>query len=201
MKKVILIFILIVFTSLDLSSEYLAKNISVDFLLLAKRKYGDKSKTRLVLWDKMVERMRTKKVVRQLKAVNSFFNKIKYMDDKKIWGKDDFWSVPFEFLGIGAGDSEDYAIAKYYTLIELGISKNKLKIVHVILTKKRVPKEHVVLNYYHKPTSIPIVLDNEVKILTIATKRKDLKPIYYFNPRELNEILFNQKTNSDFTPK
>ena len=39
----------------------------------------------------------------------------------------------------------------------------------------------MVLTYYHKPGATPIVLDNINKKLKLATKRKDLKPVYSFN--------------------
>lgn len=39
----------------------------------------------------------------------------------------------------------------------------------------------MVLTYYHKPTSTPIVLDNVNKKLKLATKRPDLRPVYSFN--------------------
>ena len=39
----------------------------------------------------------------------------------------------------------------------------------------------MVLDYYHKANSTPIILDNVNKKLQLASKRKDLKPIYSFN--------------------
>ena len=52
----------------------------------------------------------------------------------------------------------------------------------------------MVLNYYHKPTSTPIILDSANKSLKLATKRKDLKPIYSFNASGLWEA--KNKTKS-----
>ena len=45
------------------------------------------------------------------------------MEEKK-----DYWATPIEFMGTGAGDCEDYAIAKYFSLINLGIPEDKLRI-------------------------------------------------------------------------
>ena len=107
--------------------------------------------------------------------------------DKNHWGKKDYWATPFEFMGTGAGDCEDYAIAKYFTLRKLGIPENKLRITYVKYLKKRSKSEqaHMVLTYYHKANSTPVVLDNIIKRLKLASKRTDLKPIYSFNAQGL----------------
>ena len=85
---------------------------------------------------KCLEKAKGKKTVKQLKSVNDFFNKIKYMSDKKVWKKKDYWASPFEFLGVGAGDCEDYAIAKYFALRALGVPDKKLKITYVKLKQR-----------------------------------------------------------------
>jgi predicted transglutaminase-like cysteine proteinase len=182
MKKIIFI---ILFISLMVYSAggYKPKNISQENLTKIAKKYGKKAKRRVVIWDKMLQKAKKyKKIVKKLKAVNDYFNKIKYMSDKKVWKKKDYWASPFEFMGVGAGDCEDFAIAKYFALRALNISDKKLKITYVKLKHRNGRMEaHMVLNYYHKPTSTPIVLDNANKALKLASKRKDLKPIYSFN--------------------
>ena len=182
MNKIIISIIFISLSAL-LFAGYSTKNISKENLAKIKKKYGKKAQKRVIIWDKMLEKAKkTKKIVKKLKAVNDFFNKMKYMSDKKVWKKKDYWASPFEFMGVGAGDCEDYAIGKYFALRALGIPDKKLKITYVKITHKNGRKEaHMVLNYYHKPTSTPIVLDNYNKSLKLATKRKDLKPVYSFN--------------------
>lgn len=186
MKKLIIITLFLSFTSY-LFSEYSTKNISAENFEKIKRKYGKKAEKRVVLWDKMLEKAKGKKTVRQLKSVNDFFNQIKYVSDQKVWKKEDYWASPFEFMGVGAGDCEDFAIAKYFALRALGVSDKKLKITYVKLQQKGKSVAHMVLNYYHKPTSTPIILDSANKSLKLATKRKDLKPIYSFNASGLWE--------------
>jgi len=182
MKKIIFI---VLFASLIVYSSggYSPKNISKENLNKIAKKYGKKAKRRVIIWDKMLQKAKKyKKTVKKLKAVNDFFNKIRYMSDKKVWEKKDYWASPFEFMGVGAGDCEDFAIAKYFALRALNIPDKKLKITYVKLKHKNGRMEaHMVLNYYHKPTSTPIVLDSANKALKLASKRKDLKPIYSFN--------------------
>ena len=182
MKKIFLLSFIFIL-SIYLFANYKLKNISQANLTKIEKKYGPKAKQRVVLWDKMLEKAKKQKTVKKLKTVNDFFNKIKYLSDKKVWKKKDYWASPFEFLGVGAGDCEDYAIAKYFALRAVGISDKKLKITYVILShkNKKYEEAHMVLNYYHKPSSTPIILDNAIKTLKLANKRKDLKPIYSFN--------------------
>ena len=151
------------------------------------KKYGPQASKRVEIWDRIMQESQNKKVLHKLKNVNDFFNKIKYKRDLAHWGKNDYWAAPFEFMGTGAGDCEDYAIAKYYSLIKLGIPEHKLRITYVKLLRKRTKYEeaHMVLTYYHKKNSTPIVLDNVNKKLQLASKRKDLKPIYSFNANGL----------------
>jgi predicted transglutaminase-like cysteine proteinase len=182
MKSILAGMIVVIFTYYLFASNTL-KNISEKDLIKIEKKYGKKAKRRVEIWDKMLEDAKGKKAVKKLKAVNDFFNKIKYLPDRKVWKKKDYWAAPFEFMGVGAGDCEDYAIAKYFALRALGIPDEKLKITYVKLKQKRKKYEeaHMVLNYYHKPNSTPIILDNVNKKLKLATKRTDLKPVYSFN--------------------
>lgn len=162
-------------------------NFSQKKLKSVENKYGEKAKKRVELWDKVIQNAKDKDVLNKLKDVNDFFNKLKYKTDPRHWKKKDYWASPFEFLGTGAGDCEDYAIAKYYTLRKLGIPEKKLRITYVKLLRARTKYQqaHMVLTYYHKPNSTPIVLDNINKKLKLATKRKDLRPVYSFNANGL----------------
>ena len=162
-------------------------NITPKKMAQFSKKYGPQATKRVEIWDRIMQESQNKKVLHKLKNVNDFFKKIKYKRDLAHWGKNDYWAAPFEFMGTGAGDCEDYAIAKYYSLIKLGIPEHKLRITYVKLLRKRTKYEeaHMVLTYYHKKNSTPIVLDNVNKKLQLASKRKDLKPIYSFNANGL----------------
>ena len=177
------LFLIVLFSIVSLNMTNAANFVDDKTLLAIKEKYGTKGLKRVQLWDNMVTKAKTKKILYKLKYVNDFFNKIPYRTDKKHWGQDDYWATPFEFMGSGAGDCEDYSIAKYFTLRKLGVKDEKLRIMYVKLQRKRTKYEesHMVLTYYDKPTSTPIVLDNVNKKLQLASKRDDLKPVYSFN--------------------
>jgi predicted transglutaminase-like cysteine proteinase len=148
-----------------------------------KNKYGTKIYNKLSAWDKMLIKAKNAKTLQKLKYVNDFFNTVRYSSDLKHWHKIDYWATPYEFIGTAAGDCEDYAIAKYFALVRLGIPVNKLRISYVKLLRQRTKYEeaHMVLSYYHKPNSTPIILDNVNKRLKLVSQRKDLKLVYSFN--------------------
>ena len=139
--------------------------------------YGDEGKKRLIQFDKMLRGAQYKSTLTKLKIVNNFFNSLTYKEDSLHWKEKDYWASPFEFIGSGAGDCEDFAIAKYFALRLLGIDSTKLKVTFAFIENrsKKDTIQHVVLNYYHNPSVTPIVLDNMNKRLQLATKRKDLK--------------------------
>jgi len=197
MRRLTTIVLLLFFLILTYGITKAPYNISEEKLNAITKKYGEKARKRVLIWDKIIESNKNKKTLKKLKAVNDFFNKITYKRDIKHWGKKDYWATPFQFMGTGAGDCEDYAIAKYFSLKMLGIPEEKLRITYVKLIRRQTKYDeaHMVLTYYHKPNSIPIVLDNINKRLMLASKRKDLKPIYSFNAAGLWKAQKKGKTS------
>ncbi|AXX94418.1 MULTISPECIES: transglutaminase-like cysteine peptidase [Arcobacter] len=183
MKKMLFILIfLIPFLSLFVTAS---KTFNIDPAQLAsiENKYGSSAKKRVEMWDSMMEASKNESVLNKLKNVNDFFNRLTYKTDLAHWKRKDYWATPVEFMGTGAGDCEDYAIAKYFSLIKLGIPDDKLRITYVTYSKanSRFDQAHMVLTYYHQAGAIPVVLDNINESLQLATKRPDLKPVYSFN--------------------
>ena len=91
----------------------------------------------------------------------------------------DYWAAPIEALKSGKGDCEDYAIAKYMTLISMGIGAENLRITYVKATD--FGQAHMVLAYYETLNEVPLILDNLNSNILPATKRPDLIPVYGFN--------------------
>ncbi len=68
----------------------------------------------------------------RLGEINRAINlKLKPKSDLALYGADDVWSPPLATLAIGAGDCEDYAIAKFVALQEAGVSPDDLRILIV----------------------------------------------------------------------
>jgi predicted transglutaminase-like cysteine proteinase len=115
-----------------------------------------------------------------LQSVNVFLNKLVPADsDQQHWGQVDYWATPAESIGSEGGDCEDYAMAKYYMLRELGVPLERLRITYV---KARVA--HMVLAYYARPDAEPLILDNLDDRVNPASERPDLVPVYSFNDDE-----------------
>ena len=158
--------------------------ISNSDLAKIEQKYGTQARNKVEDWDIMIQGAKNESILNQLQMVNDFFNKIPYKTDMIHWGKKDYWATPIEFMGTNAGDCEDYAIAKYFSLIKLGIPDSKLRITYVSYSKanSNYDQAHMVLSYYHQAGGEPVILDNINKTLQPGSKRTDLKPVYSFNP-------------------
>ncbi|AIS58034.1 transglutaminase-like cysteine peptidase [Vibrio coralliilyticus] len=145
--------------------------------------YGDRAGKRVETWRREMEQFQGLSERQKLTEVNAFFNQLNFVNDDRLWGKKDYWATPLEFLGSNAGDCEDFTIAKYFSLLELGVSDKKLRLVYVkAITLNQF---HMVLAYYSKPSAEPILLDNIDPEIKKASKRRDLLPIYSFNGKNL----------------
>lgn len=112
----------------------------------------------------------------KIEAVNSFYNKVRYVEDRNNYGVSDYWATPDEFVARG-GDCEDYVIAKYVALKAMGFSENQLRLAVVQDTWKGIP--HAVLVIY---TSNGIkFLDNQYKSVKDADGFTRYRPIYSIN--------------------
>lgn len=162
-------------------------SIAKVFMDKIEREYGPIAKKRAFYLVQMMNEARDLDDMGKMEKVNDFFNQTPYASDKTTWGISDYWATRYEFIGKDRADCEDYVIAKYFTLKELGVPTSKLFMTYA--KSIRYKTAHLVLTYYETPRSIPLVLDNyNFKILP-ATVRDDLIPIYSFSGDEL----FNAK--------
>lgn len=154
--------------------------ISHVLLISIENKYGQAAALRLQEWQTMIRTAKQLPELEKLKVVNDFFNqRIEFVDDIDLWGLADYWATPLELLARGAGDCEDYSIAKYFTLKELGVAESKMRITYV--KALRLNQAHMVLTYFTSTRSVPLVLDNLIAAIEPASDRSDLLPVYSFN--------------------
>ncbi|CAD5109659.1 cysteine protease LapG [Zestomonas carbonaria] len=160
-----------------------------DFALIlqnAEKRYGDlgAARERIEEWGRLVDASGGLSEADKLRTVNAFFNRqLRFVDDDRNWRQTDYWATPVEALVKGAGDCEDYSIAKYFTLRRLGIPSEKLRITYV--KALAYDQAHMVLTYYASPSAEPLVLDNLVGEIRPASQRQDLLPVYAFNAEGL----------------
>lgn len=93
--------------------------------------YGDRAGRRVETWRQKMSDYSGLSESEKLTRVNNFFNQLNFVNDDQLWGKNDYWATPLEFLGSNAGDCEDFTIAKYFSLLELGVSDKKIGRAHV----------------------------------------------------------------------
>ena len=157
--------------------------------VLAQR-FGAPAAGAFVDWQTLLKQGAEQPAPAKLKLVNDFFNRrIKFDEDLTVWKKSDYWATPMETLGRGAGDCEDFAIVKYFTLLLLGIPDEKLRLVYVQARiggiNSSITQAHMVLAFYPVPDAEPLILDNLINDLRPASRRPDLLPVFSFNSQGL----------------
>jgi len=149
------------------------------------RQFGPAARGRLETWKRYAEE---RKALRQseaelLRDVNRTLNRIRFVEDATHWGEEDYWATPAESVSSNGADCEDFSIAKYFLLKELGVPISKLRMTYVRAVKLKQP--HMVLAYYARPDADPLVLDNLEDTVRPASQRPDLVPVYSFNDEEV----------------
>ena len=142
-------------------------------------KYGDKAVDRVKTWKKLIDSNQDKNDQEKLELVNAFINDLQFVDDMIHWGKSDYWATPIETLASNGGDCEDFSISKYFTLRALNVPEGHLRLTYVKSLK--LNQAHMVLTYTNPPGTVPLVLDNLIHTIELATQRTDLMPVYSFN--------------------
>jgi predicted transglutaminase-like cysteine proteinase len=144
--------------------------------------YGDPCSARLAgkcttgEWRQLVSRLADKPRRERIDKVNAFFNRIPYVVDASNWGVADYWATPLQFLS-RAGDCEDYAVAKYVTLRQLGFSSDEMRVVVLDDTNLRVP--HAILTVVDGDRLL--VLDNQIPDVVDSKRILHYKAIYSIN--------------------
>ena len=145
-------------------------------------KFGPQVPSRLAAWQEFVHATGSMQQVfgdnlKTLRQVNTFFNRIPFIDDRT------HWRGGAESVASNGADCEDFSIAKYFALKELGVPIQRLRITYVKAV--RLNQAHMVLAYYPEPNAVPLILDNLENDVRPATERRDLIPVYSFNDEDV----------------
>jgi predicted transglutaminase-like cysteine proteinase len=97
---------------------------------------------------------------------------IRPMSDLAQYGVEDYWASPLESLSSGAGDCEDYAIAKYVALEESGIAPADLQLE--IVRDVEHQATHAVVEVRYKDEWL--ILDNRT-LLIMNTEQTHYYPM------------------------
>jgi len=153
--------------------------LSKELLTGIEHQYGYDARQRVLVWNELIIANRHLEEIDKLKKVNEFFNKLDFVNDIDHWGKEDYWATPLQMLTSNGGDCEDFSIAKYFTLREMGVPADRMRLTYVKALE--LNQAHMVLTYYSSPDAEPLILDNLVAEILPSSKRDDLLPVYSFN--------------------
>lgn len=160
-------------------ADKLLKTVTQRFGVPSAQKFRD--------WQKLVaDTQKIADPAQQTQKVNEFWNRrMQFMEDKEAWGQSDYWATPMESLGHGKGDCEDFAIAKYFTLLSAGMDVSQLRLIYVKArmggAASNIAQAHMVLAFYSDPDAEPQILDNLLGDIRPASRRQDLSPVFSFN--------------------
>lgn len=122
-------------------------------------------------------RVQNMSAAQTLGVVNRSVNgAMRYRSDARNWGQGDYWADPSEVAQKGAGDCEDFAIAKYWLLRSLGFSADKLQVV--VLSDTRRQLYHAVLVAH--VDGVAYVLDNLSNAVSTDQRYTNYMPIMSF---------------------
>lgn len=149
--------------------------------------FGAQVPARLKHWQDFIQtlspRARTVDAGYMLDRVNEFVNRLPAIPDIEHWKVIDYWATSAESFASNGGDCEDFVIAKYFALKELGVPIERLRLVYVRM--RNASEAHMVLAYYARPDAVPLILDNLFARIVPATERPDLTPVFSFNDDDL----------------
>lgn len=149
------------------------------------QRFGAGTAVRLRTWKQYAAKLKDgpRAEAELLGEVNRFLNRVRFVDDPVHWREPDYWATPAESVGSNGADCEDFSIAKYFLLRELGVPVGRLRMTYVKAVK--LNQAHMVLAYYPRPDAEPLVLDNLEDAVRPASQRPDLIPVYSFNDEEV----------------
>jgi len=128
------------------------------------------------VWQEMISDLKQKSSADKISEVNRHMNKAPYITDMVNWGVRDYWASLKQFFRKD-GDCEDYAIAKYFSLKELGIPGENMRIVVVHDTSLNIP--HAVLVVYADGEKW--ILDNQIGYVVKEKAVLHYRPLYSIN--------------------
>jgi hypothetical protein len=155
------------------------------------------STSAMATWALLKARAHRLDEAQRVRQVNAAFNAYTYRTDQDQDGVEDHWATPFELIERGAGDCEDFAIAKYFMLLESGVDPARVKLAFVYyraqppagepslitagpLRSSGPLRSHVVTLYWPHEGGEPLVLDLIPEVMTLA-QRTDLQVVFDFD--------------------
>lgn len=99
---------------------------------------------------------------------------IRGTSDRELYGVEELWATPLKTFAKNAGDCEDYAIAKYVALRELGVPADQLRLV--VVRDDKVKDYHAVAAV--RSGDRWMILDNRTLAIRVDTEIAEFDPLY-----------------------
>ena len=171
---------IVLYGLLGLAVSAIASDISSS---VPRTDHTPQARQKIAEWQQLVVHLRSQSDLERLEQTNRFFNKLTFVNDDKLWQREDYWASPTEMLSAGAGDCEDYAIAKFFSLKLAGIDESRLRLAYV--RSLTLNQAHMVLLVIPEHGGTALVLDNLITDILPVSERDDLMPVYAFNSEDL----------------
>ena len=139
--------------------------------------YGEAAGNRMRKVHHLIIENQDRPVNEKLELVNDFMNALPWIADPDIWKREDYWATGLETLTTFGGDCEDIAIAKFMTLLLMGIPEDKMGFAYVQTSNG---ERHMVMVYKDSPEVDSLILDNQHPDVLPSRQRRDLLAIYAF---------------------
>lgn len=109
---------------------------------------------------------------------------VRPVSDRVQYGVDDHWTSPLATLAAGAGDCEDYAIAKLIALHEAGVPREDLRLI--IMRENATGEDHAVVaarvdGRWH-------ILDNRFFAMVEDTEINKYKPVFAIDAEGIKRV-------------
>lgn len=127
-------------------------------------------------WQSLLNGLRNHTRTDQVHLVNRELNRRAYVLDPINWGVADYWASPAQFFKKN-GDCEDFSIAKYMSLRDLGVQPKEMRVI--VLNDENLKIPHAVLAV--RSGNDELILDNQVNRVISHRIIRHYRPIFSIN--------------------
>lgn len=129
-------------------------------------------------WAEIVRKGQSLRQGHRIAYVNTAINRLlTYREDIQLWRRAEFWATPLESLDKGAGDCEDFAILKYWSLRMLGFEDRDMRVT--VLRDSATRLYHAVLAVNFGKDWL--ILDNRFSRVRLQRDLPNYRPLYSVN--------------------
>jgi predicted transglutaminase-like cysteine proteinase len=133
----------------------------------------------------IVDKALTRDGLARIGEINRTINlTIRWVNDMTQYGVPDLWATPLMTFASGAGDCEDYAIAKYAALREIGIAADDLRLV--VVANRTTNQQHAVAAVRYDGRWL--ILDNRTLIMAQDVDIAAYNPLFVIDKEGVKQM-------------